>query len=127
MAAANGCWLAAHAGASHILLQSDCMAVIFAVRGTAKAARLVAIWDQLKELTIMSGVFISARHVKGHGKIVDARSWVNDWCDRHAYMEMEKLRGKYWRNPGKGYRQTGGGARRKKERAHPSGGVCPRP
>lgn len=32
------------------------------------------------------------KHVKAHGKIIDARTYVNNWCDIRARMAMKKLR-----------------------------------
>lgn len=32
------------------------------------------------------------RHVKAHSGIKDARSWVNEWCDANAKIEMKKQR-----------------------------------
>lgn len=127
MAAANGCFLAASHGASHILLQSDCMAVIHLVGGQGRASRLLEVWGQLVAMPVMEGVFISARHVKGHGRIHNARTWVNDWCDRTAYEIMREARAGYRSANSKGHRQectAGGGP---KKRSCSSWGVCPRP
>ena len=93
MAAGNGCWLAAQQGATHLLLQSDCMAVIHLVEKRAKAERLLALWDHLLKLPDMAGVQnIMVRHVKGHGVVKDRRTFVNAWCDSAAYAELEKAR-----------------------------------
>ena len=92
MAAANGCFVAAANGATHLLLQSDCMAVIHLVDGRARADRLLAVWNCLLARPPLQGVYITARHVKGHGKVHNARTWVNDWCDRTAYGIMREAR-----------------------------------
>lgn len=90
MAAANGVWLAAYYGATHILLQSDCMAVIHLTQRLTKSERLLGIWRELMDRPHMVGVHVTGRHVKGHGQIKDARTWVNDWCDKNARRHMEK-------------------------------------
>ena len=33
---------------------------------------------------------IEFRHVKAHTGINDARSWVNDWCDKQAKLQLKK-------------------------------------
>ena len=93
MAAANGVFLAANGGATQILLQSDCMAVIHLIQGKTQSPRILEVWARLMSFTCMRGVVVTARHVKGHGTIKDARTWVNDWCDRHARTHMERMRG----------------------------------
>lgn len=93
MAAANGIWLAANLGAKAILLQTDCMAVVHLINGQSmKSERLLTVWAKLWALPIMRGVEVTARHVKGHGPVVNARTYVNGWCDRAAREEMEKAR-----------------------------------
>lgn len=98
-AAANGCWLAAASGARELLLQSDCMAVIHILRGACKAPLLLETWRLLMAMPVMQGVVVTGRHVKGHGRVKDARTWVNDWCDREARIYMEKGRGNARRRP----------------------------
>ncbi|MCK9513557.1 MAG: reverse transcriptase-like protein [Pigmentiphaga sp.] len=127
MAAANGCYLAAANGASHILLQSDCMAVIHLVEGRGKAERLLAIWEDLMGRGVMAGVFITARHVKGHGRIHNARTWVNDWCDRTAYEIMRKARAEHRTANYQSHRQKRAAGGSPPERSNPSWSICPRP
>lgn len=93
-AAANGVWLASKAGASHILLQSDCMAVLHVLRGKSRAERLVGVWEELRAMPEVEGRYLYGKHVKGHGPIVSVRTYCNDWCDRMARAEMRKLRQK---------------------------------
>lgn len=92
MAAANGVWVAASQGATAILIQSDCMAVIHLVQKQTKNPQLLAVWKRLVEFPELAGCVISARHVKGHAPIKDARGWVNHWCDSHARKHMEEQR-----------------------------------
>lgn len=35
---------------------------------------------------------IMPKHVKGHTRTQDARSWVNRWCDKHAREAMREMR-----------------------------------
>ena len=127
MAAANGVWCAARAGARQLLLQSDCMAVIHIVGGRSRAPHLIEIWQTLMAMPVMAGVQITARHVKGHGVVKDARTWVNDWCDKTARVHMERKRAALRPKSGKGNRQGSSGARGSQKGSHPLGGFCPRP
>lgn len=93
-AALNGIWLAYHHGARDILIQSDCMTVIHLVAGRCKNQDMVKLWRD--GMSLMPSANVAARHVKGHNynKVKDARTYVNDWCDRQAYFQMEKGRDK---------------------------------
>lgn len=57
--------------------------------------KLVA--NQIREIrlkTSINGLIMpnyELRHVKAHSKVNDARSWVNDWCDKEAKKWMRKL------------------------------------
>lgn len=42
------------------------------------------------------------RHVKAHNGAPDARSWVNEWCDREAKKWMRKAKERLKKPPGKG-------------------------
>lgn len=90
MAAINGIWLAHTAGASRILLQTDCMAVIQTLSGSIYNERLRLIWEKARLRYQFGG--IETRHVKGHTQVADKRSWVNRWCDREAgkYMRAQR-------------------------------------
>lgn len=127
MAAANGIWMAASRGARHILIQSDCMAVIHLVEGKSKSPRLLEVMRQLRTYDCMRGVTLSARHVKGHGVIKDTRTWVNDWCDKTAGEIMGKQRAQLRRKTGQATGQSGTSGRGGETRPGPSWGVCPRP
>lgn len=41
----------------------------------------------------IGGTKIEFRHVKAHSGKADARSWVNEWCDREAKIYMRSQRG----------------------------------
>jgi ribonuclease HI len=43
--------------------------------------------------TAKSKAVIEFRHVKAHTENTDARSWVNDWCDKEAKKAMRKAVG----------------------------------
>ena len=90
MAAINGIWLAHNAGASNILLQTDCMAVIQTLSGTISNERLRRIWQEARQRYQFGA--IATRHVKGHTQVADKRSWVNRWCDREAGKHMRAQR-----------------------------------
>lgn len=91
-AAINGAWMAKNEGAGHILIRSDCMAVIHAITGYQLKPDLRRIWfEGLKKADLM-GVVIEATHVPGHGEINSRATYVNDWCDRQAYRGMSAAR-----------------------------------
>ncbi|MEM7211762.1 MAG: reverse transcriptase-like protein, partial [Pseudomonadota bacterium] len=95
-AALNGLFLARSKGATDILLQSDCMAVVGVIAGKkSKWRKARKRWGPLKSKAFPTGfgVDVDARHVKGHTKTADARSFVNRWCDREAKSHMRKMRG----------------------------------
>lgn len=91
-AALNGIWLAQTIGADRILLQTDCQTVLDLITGKLKAPDLVALWAAAFERADMKGLVIEGRHVKGHGPITDARTYINDWCDKFAKQHMKKAR-----------------------------------
>lgn len=90
LAAVNGLWLARQHGAEHLLLQTDCLAVVHLINRKYRGRRwklhrvLVAAFAD-KGLDLVA---VTARHVKGHSGVKDARSYVNRWCDRHAKAAM---------------------------------------
>ena len=94
-AALIGIWYAYRNGGTHILLQTDCMTLIHLRREQCKSASLVELWRSAFDRPDMPDLStVSARHVKGHGVIKDARTWVNAWCDDVAKQHMKKERGK---------------------------------
>lgn len=68
----NGIYVARTKGAGPILAQSDCTGALGQLR------------RRYSDITF--------RHVKGHTKNQDSRSWVNRWCDRHARRQMKAHR-----------------------------------
>lgn len=92
-AALNGVWLAVQYGADDILLRTDCMAVVHLVHREIKSKRLQHVWREATSQPWFKGVrVLSARHVPGHGKIVNAATFVNDWCDAKAKFAMKQAR-----------------------------------
>lgn len=91
-AALNGIWLAAKHGGRKILLRTDCMAVIHLTKGLSNSARLNQIWHTALDEHDLRELAIDTAHVKGHGPIFDAASWVNDWCDQKSKLAMRKAR-----------------------------------
>lgn len=89
-AALNGIWLALQYGATDVLVRSDCMTVCQLIDKTARVGGKThhVWWEALKREDMKVPGLLSARHVKGHSKIVDPASWVNDWADRHARKGM---------------------------------------
>lgn len=89
-AALCGVWLAQRRGAREVLVQSDSMAVIEAVRGTH---RLYApLWRAELQEHGLHDMVVRAKHVKGHTNVDDARSWVNRWCDAQCRSQLQKAR-----------------------------------
>lgn len=76
----NGIWLAYEAGATEILVQSDCTGAVHLINSKCPETRL------------FKGVHIYARHVKGHTDIKEPRFYVNRWCDEEAKKHMRKQR-----------------------------------
>lgn len=93
-AAVNGVYLAKHYGATRILLQTDCLAVVAAINGTARpGAPTSALVSAAMGHAGIENVLVQARHVKGHTNDPAARSWVNRWCDSEAKRHMRRVRG----------------------------------
>jgi len=92
LAALNGLWLAYKYGATSALLQTDCLAVVNAISGAQNHRKIRARWVEKLAACGLTQFPIRARHVKGHTRIQDARSYVNRWCDAHAKQSMREQR-----------------------------------
>lgn len=94
-AAVNGIFAAARHGATVVLVQSDNLGVVEGINGHSKK---YAKWWNAALKRAFSGPdapavpHLHARHVKGHSKNSDARSWVNRWCDRKSRAAMRERR-----------------------------------
>lgn len=65
-----------------LYINTDSMWTIQAIRGNVKRSKHLAIAHRVKSLA--DRYEIDIRHVKAHTDKDDARSWVNDWCDKQA-------------------------------------------
>lgn len=68
-----------------IVAVSDCKNAIDMLRhgqGWSKQKR--ALVEMVRSETRARGINVVFRHVKAHTGGTDARSWVNDWCDKRA-------------------------------------------
>lgn len=70
-------------GGKNIVVQSDCTGALDHVR------------QGLFSLVKAGAIRAYTKHVKGHQKGVDNRSWVNELCDKLAKREMRDYRGKF--------------------------------
>ncbi len=98
LAAANAIWLAlklAETG-DHLLVQSDCMAVIDLFNLAKPHGGKQELQRRIKAVVETwckeAGVTFSFRHVKGHTSGA-TRHWVNNFCDENARRHMRKARG----------------------------------
>lgn len=92
LAALCGIWVARKFGADSVLLQTDCLAVIYLIAGKIKAKRLADLWANGLAEGELVGYPIRGRHVKGHTRTRDGRSYANRVCDERARVEMRKVR-----------------------------------
>lgn len=88
-ASLNGIWIASKYGATDVLLQTDCMAVIHAASGRGSLAPL---WRKKLEEFGLSTLQIRCKHVKGHTNRAEPRYYVNRWCDEAAGRHMRTER-----------------------------------
>lgn len=77
-----------------LLLQTDCQAAIdaFTNRRNKITPEELLIVRQVNKLIKELAVSVSYKHVKGHTRGADARTWTNNNCDRRAGEELEKAR-----------------------------------
>lgn len=85
LAAINGLALAYRRGARMLLIQSDSVAVATALKRGKWGMK------PARDLHFPS-CRIEFRHVKGHTRTQDARSYVNRWCDEQARLHMKEMR-----------------------------------
>jgi len=93
------------AGATRVLIQSDCMDALRWINREGKA-KYPEVVDRLWWTAEKYRVTLETRHVKGHVGIGEPRLYCQDWCDREAgrisrIMHLER-----------------GGAQRPSKRAH---------
>ena len=67
-------------------INTDSMWVIRGLLREIENSKYQPVLEHLDELT--EQYKISPKHVKAHSGLGDARSWVNDWCDKQARAQM---------------------------------------
>lgn len=92
LAAINGIWLAKQHGATTVIVQTDCLAVVHMLEGLTKKEHLRDEFTRSAAMAGILGMRFSGRHVKGHTDVADARSYVNRWCDGKAKWAMRSQR-----------------------------------
>ena len=65
-----------------LYINTDSMFAVQAMNGNVKRSKHLEIVNRVRSL--VDGYEVVARHVKGHTRGEDSRSWVNNWCDREA-------------------------------------------
>lgn len=92
LAAINGVFIATKEGATEVLVQTDCLAVVHMFEGVTVQKSIKNAFVRAKAKAGVQGVRMSARHVKGHTSDAAPRSWVNRWCDEQAGKQMRTQR-----------------------------------
>lgn len=92
LSAINGIWIAKQFGANGVLLQTDCLSVVHLIDGTTIKRKTKDRWIRYLASAGILDIDLRAKHVRGHTKVDDARSYVNRWCDRNAKMAMREAR-----------------------------------
>ena len=83
-----------------IIINTDCLNVIHLIKKDKKKIQkyhlgswgrhLVVEYELMMIKFSLARIPIEFRHVPSHTGDTTARSWVNDWCDRHAKQAMWK-------------------------------------
>lgn len=92
LAAINGVFIAAKEGATRVLVQTDCLAVVHMFEGVTVQKSIKDAFTRAQAQAGIFGLRVSAKHVKGHTADPASRSWVNRWCDEQAGKEMRARR-----------------------------------
>lgn len=81
---------------SLIVINCDCLMAFDRIylNSSCKIGKMIALkLEELKTKTSPQGVTkVDLRHVKAHSGILNARSFVNNWCDKAAKEEMRRQR-----------------------------------
>lgn len=88
LAAINGVFIAAKEGATQVLVQTDCLAVVHMFEGITVNRAIKEAFTRARTKAGILGITVSAKHVRGHTNDPASRSWVNRWCDEQAGKEM---------------------------------------
>ncbi len=76
-----------------LIVQTDSQAAIQAINGARTIAHHeTAALERLRAYITAHALSIEMRHVKGHTRTQDKRSYVNRVCDMHARSAMRRLR-----------------------------------
>lgn len=75
-------------GRIKLFINTDSMWTIHALEGRVKRSKHLEVAKRIRSLT--EPYIISARHVRGHSRGHDSRSWVNNWCDQQARGLLRK-------------------------------------
>lgn len=94
LAAINGVFIAAKEGATQILVQTDCLAVVHMFEGVTVQRAIKDAFTRAQAKAGILGMRVAAKHVRGHTTDAASRSWVNRWCDEQAGKEMRARRAK---------------------------------
>lgn len=92
LAALNGMYIAKQLGATRIYLQTDYIVAIHLIEGKVNKRGLVKFWSDGLTKAGLERMHIFGKHVRGHTRTNDARSYVNRWCDQKAKETMRKAR-----------------------------------
>lgn len=89
-----------HGGISKVIVNTDCLNAIYLITEdkenidryirnevVGRCADAIAVYLQIKS---KKSVLIEFRHVKSHTGVGDARSYVNEWCDKEAKIHLWK-------------------------------------
>ena len=88
--------LLAHKGISKIVINTDSLHSAIILQGGIRRPDTIKRWKSItkvyKELIgNFPNVKIEFRHVKAHSGTRDARSYVNEWCDRQAKKQLKNI------------------------------------
>lgn len=74
----------------YIVINTDCIPAITKIK-TSKEEYCIKIRNILHKLKVKTKCkSVNFKHVKAHSNVNDARSWVNEWCDKEAKKNMKK-------------------------------------
>ena len=79
---------------NYIIINTDCLNAIHSITmgGGKVYGKVRKLKNKIKRVSKANK--LEFRHVKAHNGTPDARSWVNDWCDKEAKKYMRKARKK---------------------------------
>lgn len=74
----------------NIIINTDCLSAVSKINNSSEeyCVKIRELIEKLKTRT--NCVTFKFKHVKAHSNKNDARSWVNDWCDKEAKKMMRK-------------------------------------